>query len=145
MHFLQDSFYKSDRRNWEREFKFQITCHTVTRVYSTSAAMHKQGRANNSNPFNPFPQRKRWFKFEVRTRNVQMLARVVNAQSKSHNLNQIDSVGLNHTKASGSKEKEKNNCNIFMLCSVMAMLSVCRLAPPTGYQSQPLGTKVSEM
>lgn len=60
-----------------------------------------------------------------------MLAGVVNAQSKSHNLNQIDSVGLNHTKASSSKKK--NDCNIFMLCSVMAMLSVCRLAPPTGH------------
>lgn len=72
--------------------------------------MHRQGGANNSNPFDPFPQRKRWFKFEVRTRNVQMLARVVNAQSKSHNLNQIDSVGRNHTKASSSEEKAKNDC-----------------------------------
>lgn len=71
--------------------------------------MHKQGGANNSKPFHPFPQRKRWFKFEVQTRNVPTLARVVNAQSKSHNVNHIDSVGLNHAKASSSKKKNDGN------------------------------------
>lgn len=89
----------------------------------------------------PFPQRRRWFEFEVQTKNVQMLARVENAQSKGRSPNQIDSIRLTHTKASSSRRM--NDCNMFTVDSVTALLP--GLVPPTGCQSQPQGTKVSKI
>lgn len=129
---------QSGSPNWENIFEFQKCDHLYIQQQT-------EGSKQAPPSFQPFPQRRRWFEFEVQTKKVQMLARVenavVNAQSKGCNPNQIHSIRPTHT--TGSSSKKMNDCNKFMLCSVTALLS--GLVPPTSCQSQPQDTKVSKM